>query len=85
MYCQTDCKYNKKMTIFSLTAIYTVAPRHSKFICYALGFCVYLPEINYCKTRGTSQSYIDESASGGTEVRRSAVGPHLHDTQCGLR
>lgn len=31
MYCQTDCKYNKKMTIFSLTAIYTQGNRIKKY------------------------------------------------------
>ena len=31
------------LRIFDLTAIYTVAPWHSKYICSALGFCVYLP------------------------------------------
>ena len=33
---------SRLLCIFDLTAIYTVAPRHSKYICSALGFFVYL-------------------------------------------
>ena len=49
------------LRIFGLTATYTVAPRQcklNKFICIALGFCVYLqPELKErCRSGRTGQS-----------------------------